>query len=256
MAKGFKKGGYNPLNFKVMAYATEEDLNAATPKENTIGVITAVPISTWTFSATEPTEPMEGMVWISTGTDSPAAFNALKKNDIQVYPVFAKQYIGGAWVDKTAKSWQGGEWVDWMLRIYDNGFINEGAIERFEQVVAAAAQLTWEANKIAFSYINSGGRYVTIYTKRPIPVDSYKKLYIDVGDVTVGTNGVFIAGLRSTPEASENVPSASSFAASISTNKSISKQVLDVDISNVSGDYYIQIAASIAKGEIYKIYLK
>lgn len=256
MAKGFKKGGYNPLNFKVVPFATEEELLAATAKENTIGVVTADTITSWIFSATEHKAPIEGMVWISTGTDSPAEFNALKKNGIQVYPVYAKQYIGGAWVDKTAKSYQGGEWVDWMLRIYDNGFINEGAIGRFEQVVAAAGRLTWEANKIVFSYINEGGRYVTIYTKKPIRVDSYKKLYIDVSNVTVGTNGVFIAGLRSTPEASENVPSASSFAASVSTNKSISKQVLDVDISNVSGDYYIQIAASIAKGEIYKIYLK
>lgn len=119
MAKGFKHGagGSNPLNFKIVSYATEEELLAASPKENTIGIVTSDTITSWIFSDTEPTETIEGMVWISTGTSSPTTFNALKKNTLQVYPLSAKQYIGGAWVDKTAKSYQGGAWVDWILDI-------------------------------------------------------------------------------------------------------------------------------------------
>ena len=35
-------GGSAPLNFKVVAYETEEQLNAATPKNNTIGVVPKV----------------------------------------------------------------------------------------------------------------------------------------------------------------------------------------------------------------------
>lgn len=62
-----------------------------------------------------------GQVWISTGTSSIMEFNALKKNGIQVYPISAKQYIGGAWVDKTAKSYQGGVWCDWMYDLYMDG---------------------------------------------------------------------------------------------------------------------------------------
>ena len=105
-------GGGAALNFKVLAYATEEELAAATPAENTIGIITTTPITSWIFSATEPTG-VAGMVRIHTDVDSPVEFNALKKNGIQVYPIFAKQYVSGAWVDVTAKSYQGGEWVDW-----------------------------------------------------------------------------------------------------------------------------------------------
>lgn len=128
MAKGFKHGagGSNPLNFKIVSYATEEELLAATPKENTIGIVTTDTITSWIFSATEPTEPMEGMVWITTGATSTVAFNALKKNDIQVYPLSAKQYISGAWVDKTAKSWQSGEWVSWVTFVFQNGAFTNG----------------------------------------------------------------------------------------------------------------------------------
>lgn len=109
------------LNFDVKAYGTEEVLLAAAPKENTIGVITTTAISSWIFSATEPAEPVEGMVWISTGTSSAVEFNALKKNVIQVYPASAKQYVSGAWVDVTAYSYQGGKWVSWLTYLYKAG---------------------------------------------------------------------------------------------------------------------------------------
>jgi hypothetical protein len=96
------------LNFKVVGNPQPEN-----PKANTIWVDTDVKITGWDFSAAEPVNPAEGIVWIFTGTSSPVEFNALKKNCIQVYPLSAKQYIGGAWVDKVAKSYQNGAWVDW-----------------------------------------------------------------------------------------------------------------------------------------------
>lgn len=64
----------------------------------------------------------EGTVWITTGKSSTAPFNALKKNNITVYPISAKQYVNGAWVDKTAKIYQSGAWVDWWDgQLYENG---------------------------------------------------------------------------------------------------------------------------------------
>ena len=62
-----------------------------------------------------------GQVWIETGTASGVGFNALKKNSVMVYPLFAKQYVSGAWVVKTAKSYQGGEWVEWHKWVYHYG---------------------------------------------------------------------------------------------------------------------------------------
>lgn len=58
-----------------------------------------------------------GTVWISTSTSSTAPFNPLKKNNITVYPMSAKQYVNGAWVNKTAKTYQGGKWVDWIVYV-------------------------------------------------------------------------------------------------------------------------------------------
>lgn len=120
-AGGGSGGG---LNFKVVGGTS----TPASPKENTIWVNTDAEISNWAFSATEPEAPTAGMVWISIGTFSPVEFNALKKNGIQVYPLKAKQYISGAWVDVTAMSYQGGAWAEWW-----NGelFINGNQYEAF-----------------------------------------------------------------------------------------------------------------------------
>lgn len=49
MAKGFKKGGYNPLNFKVVG--NPQPVN---PRENTIWIDTDEKITSWYFSAEKP----------------------------------------------------------------------------------------------------------------------------------------------------------------------------------------------------------
>lgn len=114
-AGGGSGGG---LNFKVVGGTS----TPASPKENTIWVNTDAEISSWAFSATEPETPAAGMVWITTGKSSTAPFNALKKNNITVYPISAKQYVSGAWADKTAKIYQNGAWADWWNgELYENG---------------------------------------------------------------------------------------------------------------------------------------
>lgn len=112
-------GGSNPLNFKVVG-GTSQPTSA---RENTIWVNTDVDITSWAFAATEPVEPSEGMVWITVSNTSPVAFNALRKNELMIYPIAAKQYIGGVWVDKTAMIYQDGAWQSWITDIiaYDGG---------------------------------------------------------------------------------------------------------------------------------------
>ena len=124
MAKGMKhgSGGGTPLNFKVVAYPTEEELMSANPRGMVVGVVTTEKITSWAFVVTEPMDPEAGMVWFSTDRFSTAQFNALRKNCIQVYPATAKQYIGGEWIDKPVRFFQNGEWVKaWDGVLYDAG---------------------------------------------------------------------------------------------------------------------------------------
>ena len=109
-------GGGGSLNFQVVG-----NPQPTNPKANTIWLNTDVPIAGYEFTPTEPANPVQGMAWVAIGTSSPVAFNALKKNSVMVYPISTKQYIDGAWVDKTAKSYQGGAWKDWRFYLYSRG---------------------------------------------------------------------------------------------------------------------------------------
>ncbi len=110
-------GGGASLNYEVIG-GTSAPSN---PSENTIWINTSTTITSHIFSATEPTNPSPGMVWITVGTSSTIAFSATEENPVMIYPLSAKQYVSGAWVDKTAKSYQNGAWVDWIAVLYDNG---------------------------------------------------------------------------------------------------------------------------------------
>lgn len=103
------------LNFEVVG-----NPQPSNPKVNTIWLNTDEEITGWAFSATEP-DLVDGFVWIFTGTSSPVEFNALKKNGIQVYPLSAKQCVGGAWVTVTAMSCQNSGWCEWLVYLYNKG---------------------------------------------------------------------------------------------------------------------------------------
>lgn len=102
-------GGGAGLNFKVVGGTTQP----TNPKENTIWVNTSASITEWAFSVSAPANPTAGMVWFGIGLSSEVSFNALKKNQIHVYPISAKQYISGKWTDKTAKTYKNSAWRDW-----------------------------------------------------------------------------------------------------------------------------------------------
>lgn len=110
-------GGGTALNFRVVGGTTAP----ANPAENCIWVNTETPITSWIFSAEEPSPAEPGMVWFNIGAASPVEFNALKKNVLQVYPLKAQQYVGGALVAVTAKIYQGGAWMDWDVYLFDYG---------------------------------------------------------------------------------------------------------------------------------------
>jgi hypothetical protein len=102
-------GGGGGLAFRVLGGTSAP----SSPKPNDIWVNTSEKITSYIFSATEPENPVEGIVWFFTGTFSAVAFNALKKNNITVCPTGAKQFIGGAFVGVVAETYLNGAWKPW-----------------------------------------------------------------------------------------------------------------------------------------------
>lgn len=253
MAKGMKHGagGSNPLNFKVVG-----NPQPGNPKENTIWVDTDVKITGWSFCAAEPGDPNEGMVWISTGTSSTAQFNALKKNGIQVYPISAKQYVGGAWVDVVAKSYQGGEWVSWI----PSGALYWDGIRTVDWITKSNISMngwtakapTWDSKTVT---VYGGGEYTTycgIVTKNKVDITGYTKLVVEIeGTATAAADQNLQVCISSTQS--------NSMESSVTARKNITSNytgTIELPFT-ASGSYYIDIfAIRAAKVVIKRVYLK
>lgn len=181
MGTGFKHGagGSNPLNFKVIGSTTAP----SNPKENTIWVNTSTTITNYVFSATQPTGSA-GMVWITIGTSSTVEFSATKKNPIMVYPLSAKQYIGGAWVDKTAKSYQGGQWVNWWNgELYTPG--NEWTQQTGGWYISRNNDATLSKNTDNMLFVSGSGQSssaITIQKATEFDYSKYKTVCVTVSN--------------------------------------------------------------------------
>lgn len=232
MAKGFKhSAGGTFLNFKVVAYATEEEQNAAAPKENTIGIITGDKITSWIFSATEPEAPIEGMVWFPIGTSSTVGFNALKKNGIMVYPISAKQYISGAWVDVTAKCYQNGTWNNFALIIFDGKAI--ASEYSFVQVNGDNGSITRDA-VLGDGYVSTATSeyYSGLAVREPIDVTDRTVLEVTVEWTAAGSGSVWKAIMLK--KTLGNLGSDRALYAIVSGTNI---QTVKLDVSNLTGKY-------------------
>ena len=186
MAKGFKHGagGISTLNFHVVINPKPDY-----PKENTIWINTDTPISYYEFSGTQPTAAQEGALWVCTGSQGQIKFNALKKNGIQVYPFFARQYVGGAWVDKTARIYQGGAWVDWIQYLYNLG--NEFPETTGGWVARAHASITKGEEYLTVTKTTDNSAWIS--TANAIDFTNVARIEADYSNTnSSGSSGMFL----------------------------------------------------------------
>ena len=235
MGKGYKhggSGGANPLNFIVKTYPSEVELKANNPKEITIGVITITTMTSWVFSATEPSEPEVGMVWFPVGKFSKSEFNALKKNTLQVYPLTAKQYEGGKWVDKVAYSYQNGVWTQWLAGYYYKAGVGSTVGEWQAKYQTGNTQNSIEFNEDGIKYNFNHADYSALIAFSPIQdLTNVSKLVFRLR----GNNTWFRVGAASAVfDAGSN-----HFVAQSEVDYFTGEQEVSVDVSSLSGNYYI-----------------
>jgi hypothetical protein len=194
----------------------------------------------------------EGTVWITTGTSSTAPFNALKKNGVMVYPISAKQYISGAWVEETVKSYQGGEWVDWWNGpLYEPGNTYDGITGGWENWFSSGGSFVVGASSLNFNYSESGGGSGTpLATKKKIELTGFSELSVKVTNFTKSNNGMFWFGVTDTTYSDNSALSNGFIAHTVVT----ADGKWSVDVSELSGEYYIVlfVKATYTSGETHK----
>lgn len=238
-------GGGGTLNFKVIAVSSEL-LLPATAKENTIAVITDAAITSYVFSSTAPTSPVEGMVWVVTGTASAVGFNAIKHNGLWAYPTGCRQYVSGAWTVKYSYIFIGGTWK----RLFNSYLYNYGTestfgggwLTKINTNATKSDGVTKYSDNIFFKLININSADTAnaiAYCADKIDVTNFNKLTITIGSITLPTNGLnqmFRFGLSTTVNYPWN--SGHSYATYISLTATGS---YDLDISSLTDEYYVVI---------------
>lgn len=220
-------GGSGGVAFRVLGGTSAP----SSPKENDIWVNTSATITSYVFSATQPTGS-SGMVWISVGTSSAVEFNALKKDRLSVYPISAKQYISGKWTDKTAKTYKNSAWRDWWDGyLYDYGDKNESITGGW--VGTSSAQITF--NSTNMSLYSSGNSKV--YTKNKINLTEVKQIEFE-GTLAVSSTPAYrsLCVFGDTPSSNDYTNIVAYY------NTAVSNAKCQLDVSSLSGSYPVGFA--------------
>ena len=255
VTKDILDNSFIKLNFSVVGGT----IQPSNPTENMIWVNTDTEITKVVFKSIEPIDPIEDMVCIYTGASSNVSFDRIVINGIgidEVCPIFAKQYIGGEWVTKTAKSWQNGKWVDWITYLFKSG---EGAQVDFEIYQHSNCSITQSADSIVISHsaIASGEGYWLTQNKYDL---SNKKQIVFLAHCTanyIGTDTGY--GYSTMFVVTSTKDRGSGFllnrvAERVRTEYG-QKMEYTVDVSSLNGEYYLGYSG-IGNLTIYDVYVR
>ena len=247
-----RRGGGAGLNFKVVGGTSQP----TSPSENTIWVNTDTAISDWILDYDQPITRSDGTalsggeVWLKTGSASNAAFNAVKKNGIWVYPASCNQYVNGAWVAKTVKVYQSGAWKDLDFVLFD-GSLSAGQSLSYKELSTSVSGFSISVNanlQIQLHAPQVSNSWVLGYLNPAVDVSPFSRLELS----TYGAGYFTGIGLVRTPViyAGTNM---SEFIASSTVPGSL--QTINIDVSSISGACYLAMKTAGSSGGAGNIYI-
>ena len=214
------------LNLKVVG-GTSAPTN---PKENTVWVNTSTAINGSAFSATEPINPVEGMIWFKTGINSPVAMDVDKKNTVMLYPIGCQQYVSGEWVRKDAQTWDGTEWNTWRIYLFDGNVNTE---------LTGGINGTIQDNAIFWNDTVSGGENMTYTTMQAVDVTDFKTLSVRMMATLSAEYAYMRIGLMSSTSNGSNKGTSTALVyAELDSPFNSEEKILSVDISDITGEVY------------------
>lgn len=235
-------GGSAGLDFKVVC-----NPQPTNPNKNTIWVNTDEPITSWAFSATQPENAIEGMVWFFSAVFSHVEFNSLKKDTLQIYPIYARQYIGTEWVEKLVKSYQDDEWVDWsIIYLYKNGntFDNLTGGYNTYGYTGDYGYSNIYLNETQIKIHVGGGTDCHATTIKPIDFTNISTLHFVIDSLTTTSEAAKLHfKVTDTPISTvlSNVGDGAEIAYTCPTNASGVKKTISLDVFNIKGRKYLSI---------------
>lgn len=148
--------GGTDFNFKIVG----DTVAPTNPEPNTIWINTSAEITSWVFSTTQPTETVQGMVWIAVTNENYINITLLKDtNNIQLYVWSVMQFHNGSWVKRDTQSYQDGVWTVWpypLIPVNYNSFVRTNFSTANLNAGSARYSLTLRGSTTASSRVTSG----------------------------------------------------------------------------------------------------
>ena len=230
----------------------------SSPAENTIWINTSTEITSWVFASSLSFSPVEGMVFIVTGSDSNVSFDAIANNALYVYPIAAWQYVSQQWVQKTMKVYQSGQWKENIAILYDAGDTYSALTGGWTTTgyyygdASENTGLTMATNQIQLKTRSgsSSNTNTVIGTVNPIVISGKKVLKVTGSITSYNSNVVYMVGLRSSKG-----DVASSYVAATRIYSGGTFEAT-VDVSTINGSYYVFLcAATLPSSSTYDSYM-
>lgn len=190
----------------------------------------------------------DGAVWISTGTNSSTAFNALKKNNVTVYPLSAKQCVSGVWNAMDAKTYQNGAWVEWIPIgvLYWHGNectdITGGWTSKAWQMQADATtngqtyEITRNADNMTFT--KTGDIGAVMYAAKSIDLTNVKAIHFK-GEMSKAARNNWVAFHVWTKIGGNKAYWGTNSVATVKTSTSESVREFTLDVAALTGNYFL-----------------
>lgn len=217
----------------------------ASPAENTIWVNTDSAINGYTFAPKAPSNAVEGMVWVKIASASNVSINVNNDNAIILHPVACYQYLSGSWISKTAKAYVASSWKQLGLILYNTGDTDTGLISKGWKYSSGASgvlvpTVSYAADGMSVYIANGkGGHSGAAYFPDKYDLTAFSTLTAEVfisGNLNSyapnNINGIFVwKNLDGNNFVSDAVAS--------SYPKATGSFTLSVDVTELSGEYYI-----------------
>lgn len=225
------------------------------PQENTIFVDTSTNITGWCMGWSLPDSPENGTVFLSEVSLSGVHFNAVKNNGLWLYLSSCMQYINNEWVTKTAYIYQKGAWIPFKTYLYKNG-------EEFADITGgwnitnkSASNSIKNADHILMRDSGNQNRGSILKSRDLIDVSASTLLCMTMS-FTSSDSPTF--GL--TDKTTNDVDTFSNLANYVAYVREActanTTKTLKVDVSELTGSYYVLYYKALANGSITEIWLE
>lgn len=228
------------------------------PDENTIWVNTSTEITSWCVQNTEPSSPSAGMVWI---TLKPSISNVINLSDSGTFLAgfgMSRQYVSGEWVIMDAYLFANSAWQELQSYLYNLGdtcidfcggwkHLDSGSNNRDEFL----------ADNLHMNYTSTTGVNGAFVTEDMVDLTEYTKLCIDFSVSRGSTGSSYQSGIYRSTQNSSYSNYANNYTAIYTWHlSSKARGVVEVDITDITGSFYIGTRQQFSDCNIYRLWLE